>query len=468
MIFKVNNAGGVKVHLLYNDTNIDNSLFNHLKEKGLFSAKLNEIFASSFDNTILLGLGKKEDLSLNDLREVFFNLHKKLQVEKISEIEINVSDINIDTKKLAEAITEGLLQATYSFNIKSEKKELIDITVNYTGVKDEKAFLEGIEEAKVLTESIFLTRDMVNLPANYIFPETMAKKAKEILEPLGVKVSVYNKKQIQEMGMEAFYSVGKGSDKEPMLIVMEYYNNNESRERLALVGKGITYDSGGYSIKTRDGMKTMFDDMAGGATVIGTMNAIAKSKIKTNVVGIVAACENLVSGRSYKPGDIIGSLSGKTIEIDNTDAEGRVTLADSVYYASSVKGATKIIDLATLTGACVMTLGEYYTGAMTNDQEFLNELMECSKEAGERIWQLPMDDQFKKLNNSDVADIKNSGGRFAGSITAGMFIAEFNDNKPWIHLDIAGTAFLSSPYSYLTKGATGVHIKTLYNLLRKG
>ena len=271
-------------------------------------------------------------------------------------------------------------------------------------------------------------------------------------------------KQCEEMGLNAFLAVGKGSDREPRFIVMEYNNDPTSTEKLGLVGKGITYDSGGYSLKPNDGMKTMFCDMGGAATVIGSIHAIASAKTKINVVGVVGACENALSGHSYKPGDIVSSLSGKTIEIDNTDAEGRVTLADSVYYAATVMKATKIIDLATLTGACLVAFGEIYTGSVTNNQEFFNKVKNAADEAGEKIWQLPIDPLFGRQNKSKVADIKNTGGRLAGTITAGMFVGEFTNNLPWVHLDIAGTAFLSSAYSYLPFGATGVHVKTLFNL----
>lgn len=474
MLFNVNKKGGIKVKLISTDGKFDCNceLLKHLKEKEIFTGKANEIYVSSFENAVFVGLGETKDFNLNLAREIFFSLSKELSNQKIKEIELEIPKFEgICNKKLANAIAEGMLQATYEFDkFLSDKKEKIEITVNYNPLIDEAKFSkveEGIKEAQALINSIFLTRELVNLPSNYIYPETLAKRAKEILEPVGVKVSVYDKAQIKEMGLEAFYSVGKGSDNEPRLIVMEYLKDENSNEKIAFVGKGITYDSGGYSIKPSNGMKDMFCDMAGGATVIGALHTIATQGIKANIVGVIAACENAVSGRSYKPGDIIGSLSGKSIEVENTDAEGRLTLADAVYYASSELKATKIIDLATLTGACLVALGEVYTGALTNNQELLDEILSASKEAGEKIWQLPNDPQFAKMNKSKVADIKNLGGSFAGTITAGQFIGEFVNNLPWVHLDIAGTAFLSSPYSYLPFGATGIHVKTLYNLVKK-
>lgn len=465
MKFNFNKESGLKVTLVFENQELDCKQFNFLKEKGIFEGKLKEIYVNPFDEVILVGLGKEDKLTKEDLREIFFNLANELKAKKIFEVSIDLPKLeSVCCRGVVSSVSEGLIQSEYKFDrFKKDKKEEKELVVNFVSVSEKQ--IESVKEIENLMNSVFLTRDLVNLPSNYIYPETLAKKAMDLLSPLGVKVTIYDEKQIQEMGMEAFYSVGKGSDRPPRLIVMEYDNNPSSNERLGLVGKGITYDSGGYSIKPNDGMKTMFCDMGGAATVIGTIHAIATQKVKTNVVGVVAACENAVSGHSYKPGDIIGSLSGKTIEVDNTDAEGRVTLADSLYYASTTMKATKVIDLATLTGACLIALGEVYTGSVTNNQEFFNEVKVASEKMGEKIWQLPTDPMFAKQNNSKVADIKNTGGRLAGTITAGMFVGEFNNNLPWVHLDIAGTAYLSSPYSYLPAGATGIHVKTLYKLV---
>lgn len=472
MKINLNGKGGLYVHLVFEKEDVTCDIFNHLKENKLYSGKLNELYVNTYEKAIFLGLGKKEEFTLDKAREAFFLLAKELMAKKITEVEMEIPKFDgLCVKKTASAIAEGLMQAEYKFDrFMSNKEEKVELTVNYISTADPSKHhraQEGIDEAKILIDSIFITRDLVNLPSNYIYPETLANHAVEILSPLGVKVSVYDKKQIEEMGLHSFLSVGKGSDNEPRLIVMEYNGDSESSEKLGLVGKGITYDSGGYSLKPSDGMKTMFCDMGGAATVIGSIRAIAQGKLKANVVGVVAACENAVSGHAYKPGDIIGSLSGKSIEVDNTDAEGRLTLADAVYYAASVMKATRIIDLATLTGACLIALGEVYTGSVTNNQSFFDEVKAASVEAGEKIWQLPIDPLFANQNKSRVADIKNTGGRLAGTITAGMFVGEFVNNLPWVHLDIAGTAFLSKPYGYLPEGATGIHVKTLYKLVEK-
>ena len=270
------------------------------------------------------------------------------------------------------------------------------------------------------------------------------------------------------MGLKAYLSVAQGSDKAPHFIVMNYAGDPDSSYKTALVGKGLTYDSGGYSLKPSNSMKTMQSDMGGSATVIGAMHAIAQKKLKVNVVAVVAACENLLSGKAYKPGDIIGSLAGKTIEVDNTDAEGRLTLADAVYYATHELKADRVIDLATLTGACLIALGDEYTGLVTNNADFIQELKDAAQKAGEKIWELPTSKHFEKQNESKVADIKNTGGRLAGTITADMFVGAFVDgDKPWIHMDIAGTAWLDNAYSYLPAGGTGIHVKTLTKLFEK-
>ncbi len=258
--------------------------------------------------------------------------------------------------------------------------------------------------------------------------------------------------------------VAKGSDNPPRFIVIEYLNEPQEQKPLVFVGKGITYDSGGYSIKPSDGMKTMNADMGGAGTVIGAIDAISSNELKVNVV---AFCENSISGRSYKPGDIIKARNGLTIEVDNTDAEGRITLADAVNYGVTEYDPEFIIDLATLTGACLVALAETYTGAVTNNQETFEKLLAAAKVSNERIWQLPNDDTIRKYNESEVADVKNSGGRLGGTITAGQFIENFIEEKPWVHLDIAGTAYLSKPQGLYEKGATGVHVRTLCNLAKK-
>ena len=474
MKFNTNKLEGVKVSLIFENENYDSKLLEYTKSKELFLGKLNEIYVNlpyNGEKEILVGLGKRNELEEDQVREVFFKLVKVLVKHKEFEAQITLPKLeNIPTQNLVNAAVEGALHATYKFDkYKSDKKDFPKITINLATEEKIDSIEDIVNEAFDIMSGVFFARDLVNERAEYLYPETLANIANEELSALGVEVEVYDEKQCEELGLKGLLAVGRASDRKPRFIVMKYLNNPDESEVVGLVGKGVTYDTGGYSIKqTANSMDIMHCDMGGAGTVIGTMKLIATRKLKTNVIAIVGACENMIAGGSYKPGDVISTLSGKTVEVANTDAEGRITLADSVYYATEKLKVNKVIDLATLTGACLVALGEFYTGAVTNNQEFYNELSKAAKQAGERVWQMPVDNSFRKLNNSSVADVKNTGGRLGGTITAGLFIENFvANNVPWIHLDIAGTAYLSKGEKYLPKGATGVHVKTLYNLINK-
>lgn len=474
MKFTTNNEVGVKVTPIFEDGNYESNLLTYVKEKELFKGKLNEVYANlSFDakKEILAGLGKKEELLEDEIREVFFKVAKALAENKELVATIKLPKVEkIPTEDVVKAAVEGLLHASYKFEkYKSEKKDFPELTINIETEEKIDNLEEAIKEANDVISGIFFARDLVNERAEYLYPETLANIVKEELTPLGVEVEVYDEKECEELGLKGLLAVGRASARQPRFIVMKYLNNKDSEEVVGLVGKGVTYDTGGYSIKpTANSMDIMHCDMGGAGSVIGTMKLVATRKLKTNVIAIVGACENMISGSSYKPGDVVYTLAGKSVEVANTDAEGRITLADSVYYATEKLKVSKVIDLATLTGACLVALGEFYTGAVTNNQDFYDELNAAVKAAGERVWQMPVDESFRKLNKSEVADVKNTGGRLGGTITAGLFIENFVANgTPWIHLDIAGTAYLSKAEKYLPKGATGVHVKSLYNLLKK-
>lgn len=470
MKFNLNQTGGLPLTFVFEGQDLDLDIFKWAKDHLDFKGKVGDLaYFPSLEGPgqVLVGLGKAEEIDLDDIRQVFYKLAKLLKAKKESPVEIKMPELSLCNRKTLMAAYEGLCQADYAFSKKEEEEEAFDLVVNYTAFKgDEEKLLGGLERIKTQMEGVFLARDLVNETSNVIYPESLAQRAQEELETQGVKVTVYNKAQIEELGMTAFLAVGQGSDKEPRLIVMEYKGDPDTNYTTGLVGKGLTYDSGGYCIKTPGGMETMHSDMGGAGTVIGAMYSLAKAKAKVNVTAVVAACENLISGHAYKTGDIIPTLSGKTIEVINTDAEGRITLADAVFYTSSVLKVDRIIDLATLTGAVLVALGEEYTGAVTNDPEFFGAFKEAADQAGEKVWELPNDKIFKKKYASKVADFKNSAGRDAGSVTAGQFVGEFvAGDIPWIHLDIAGTAYLTKAERYLPERATGVHVKALHNLL---
>lgn len=475
MKITVNEKKGIKVLPVFEDDKAFFEKANALDtiiEKGYFSAKTNEVFVDLInDEIIYLGLGKKDEITTKKIIVAFFELAKALRKYKIKDANIifNKKLDNICYRTTMKAIVDGLACFDYDFDkyLAEDKKPTKLGTINIEVIEDKKdKAMSAIEEGMNIAEGYSLTKDLVNTPAIDMYPEVLAKRAKEDLEPLGVTVEVYGKKEIEDLGMKAFLAVAAGSDKEPKLIVMKYMNGEAGDKLTALVGKGLTYDSGGYCIKHPQGMATMHMDMGGAGAVIGAMHAIAKNKLKKNVVAVVASCENLISGKAYKTGDLIGSMSGKTIEVANTDAEGRLTLADAIYYASDVLKADRIVDLATLTGACVVALGSYRTGVVTNNDEFMNEMNEASVRADEKLWVMPNDDEYKDMVKGTMTDLLNSVPGGAGMITAGMFLENFvKEGTPWIHMDIAGTSDTSKDYAQYKKGSTGVPVKTLYYLI---
>ncbi|MDO8491690.1 MAG: leucyl aminopeptidase, partial [Dehalococcoidia bacterium] len=368
----------------------------------------------------------------------------------------------------AQAIAEGAVLGLYTFKKhqtkdKNNGKELTELLV----VDREQASLpeleRGIARGSIIAEATNLARDMVNEPANFMTPTHMADAARKVAAEQGLEVTVLGPEEIKALNMGGLLGVAQGSAQPPCFIILRYRGNPGSKNTLGLVGKGLTFDSGGISIKPSERMEEMKTDMSGGAAVIAAMKAIAQLKPKINVTGLVPATENLPDGKAYKPGDVLKAMNGKTIEIISTDAEGRVILADALVYARK-EGLSPVVDAATLTGACVVALGHVCSGAFTNNQPFLEKVSKAAEVAGERAWQLPMYDDYKELNKSDVADMKNAGNRYGGAITAAQFLAEFIEDTPWVHLDIAGTADTDKTKGYQVKGATGVPVRTFVNL----
>jgi leucyl aminopeptidase len=323
----------------------------------------------------------------------------------------------------------------------------------------------GADRGRILGEAVNLARQLVNMPADLIYPETVATRASELAAQFGLTCDVLEQDRLEAEKMGSLLAVAKGSDRPARVVHLDYNAAPEGAPVLALIGKGVTFDSGGLSIKPNDGMLTMKCDMAGAATVLAAMTAIARLKLPIHVKGYLGLVENMTGGSAMKLGDVLFSRSGTTIEVLNTDAEGRLVLCDVIDYALS-RGADYLVDLATLTGACVVALGEDVTGAMSNDQGWCDAVLSAAKACGEDTWQLPMFDHYAKLLESDVADIKNVGGRWGGAITAGKFLERFVKGRPWVHLDIAGPAFASSDKPHREGGGTGCMVRTLVELAR--
>jgi len=323
------------------------------------------------------------------------------------------------------------------------------------------ALERGVREGRVLAEAVNLTRDLINEPANILTPTALAEAAARVAADHGLECAVHDREWMEKMGMGALLGVARGSRQPPKFVVLRYWGDPANRAKaLGLVGKGITFDTGGISLKPAEGMGNMKGDMSGAAAVIAAMRAIAQFAPRVNVTALVPTTENMPGGDAQRPGDVVRAMNGKTIEVDNTDAEGRLILADALSYGRKL-GLSPMLDVATLTGAIRMTFGSVCTGGFTNDQALLDRLVRAGVTEGERIWQLPMYEEYREQNKSDVADMKNSGGRFAGSITAAMFLSEFAEDTSWVHLDIAGSRYAEKDSGAYVKGTTGVMTRTL-------
>ena len=420
---------------------------------------------------VIAGLGKPSELSRDKVRGVVAETCRLLRqkgIDSMATIAQGAGVAGISVEGAAQTVTEGALLGSYSFRKHMTKEAEYGEIKELTIVDADETKLPGLERGcnlgRILAEATNLARDMANEPANYMTPGQMAETAKQLAEAYGLELSVLESEQMQELGMEALLGVARGSLEPPKFITLNYRGGDSDEIDVALVGKGVTFDSGGISIKPSEKLEEMKGDMAGGAAVMAAISAIAQLKPKINVIAIIPATENLPSGKALKPGDILTAMGGKTIEIISTDAEGRLILADALGYAKKL-GAKHIVDVATLTGAMVVALGNIYSGAFGNNQELIDRVITAGAEAGELIWQMPMHEEYKEQNKSDVADIKNVGGRYGGAITAAQFIAEFAGDTPWVHLDIAGTSLSEKERGYLVKGATGVPVRTLVNVV---
>lgn len=414
---------------------------------------------------LVVGLGSKDKFTLNKLREISAKIVKKLSSIKAKSVCIDLGKLEFCPSESGYAVALGALIGDYSFDkYKTEKNEDKKIKEFVLVEKDSEKFdklLKGVEKGQKIAEAMKIARDLSNEPAKYATPTKLAEIAKNID---GVKTKIYEKDEIEKMGMGAFLAVGRGSSEFPKFIHMKYVPSNP-KKKIAIIGKGITFDSGGLDIKPAASMLTMKDDMSGAACVLAVMNSLKKFNPNVEVHGIIAACENMPGCAAYKPGDILVAKNKKTIEVDNTDAEGRLTLADALCYASEL-GVDEIIDIATLTGACMVALGTHAGGIMGNSEELMDDLIKSGNENGERFWKLPMFEEYFDTLKSDVADMRNTGGRWGGASSAALFLQKFvSENVKWAHLDIAGTAFLDKPQKELIKGATAMGVRTLINYL---
>lgn len=427
---------------------------------------------------MLVGLGEKKKLTLEKLRRAAATAAKKAQTLKLRSLAFEFPEAPIVTEVIkesiqdvAQAMAEGAALSLYRFDkYFTEKKEkeskITRINLFDDDARRSKEVRKGVQFAQIIIETTSFARDLENAPSNEIYPESLAEAAKQSGKEHGFKVIAFDKKEIEKLGMGGLLAVNQGSVKPPRFIILEYGEaNKKSAGTIVLVGKGVTFDTGGISIKPSNGMSEMKMDMSGAAAVIGTIEAAARLKLPVHLVGLIPATENMPSGSAVKPGDIVRHYGGKTSEVDNTDAEGRLILADALGYAEKYK-PDAVIDLATLTGACVVALGHFATGMMGNDSGLMDQLKVAGEKTYERVWPLPLYDEYEKLIKSDVADVKNVGGKWAGAITAAWFLKKFVRDYKWVHLDIAGTAILEEPQEYAPKGGSGVGVRLLVEFLR--
>jgi leucyl aminopeptidase len=416
---------------------------------------------------LVVGLGKSEDFDYIAAGKVSGTAARFLRekgARKVTTIVHGAGIGGLDPKDSARAVVEGAIIGLYDGDLyKTSNEDKLSETEEFVIVERDSAkiaeFEAGAREGQVLASAANEVRDLANEPANRMTPIILAERAQEMAAKAGLEIEVLDQDRMAELGMGGLLGVAQGSTQPPRLIFMRY-GGKEGGPTLALVGKGLTFDSGGISIKPSEGMQDMKYDMSGGAAVIGAMKAIAELKPAINVIGVVPASENMPGGSAYKPGDVIRFYNGKTTEVITTDAEGRMILADAITYAIK-QGATHLVDIATLTGSCVVALGHDITGVMGNNREFTGRLMNAARLTGEKCWELPLPPEYKEQLKSEIADFKNIGTRWGGALTGGLFLKEFVEDLPWVHLDIAGTADSDAEEPYRAKGATGVGTRML-------
>jgi leucyl aminopeptidase len=450
-----------------------NGLISSLIKRNEFTGKADESLflippaGLKAKRMLLLGLGEKGKYTIDKVRHSSAKAGQEMRNKGIKNFAMPILSIQEDKKRIGQAITEGLLLGLYQFDeYKTEKrngKKVDEAVIVLDKKADERAIKNGVGTGMILAEAANFTRDLVNRPSNDKTPIMLADEAKRMAKRFGVSCRILDEKEIKRLKMGGLIGVSKGSKEPPRFIILEHNRNRKDVDTIVIVGKAITFDSGGISIKPSENMEKMKYDMSGGAAVMGAMMAAARLKIPLHIVGLIPATENLPSGTAQKPGDVVRMMDGKTVEIISTDAEGRMILGDALIYAKRYK-PDAVIDLATLTGACVIALGNDAIGMMGTDDKLKQKIRKAGELSYERVWELPLWDEYGELIKSDIADLKNVGGRPAGTITGGYFLSGFIQRCPWAHLDIAGTAWEEKGRPYKPKGASGVGVRLLSEL----
>lgn len=449
-----------------------------LLEPGDYTGKLNQTLllhprgAIAARRLLLVGLGDGDSVGTEQIRQAAATAIRQVRTLQVGTATLGIlGELDLAASAVGEALAEGLELGAYRYlrhqtGLPADVLfEVEQVTISTSAPLDEVE--AGVDAGSAISRGVILARDLVNRPGAMKTPPQLADEAVQLGERAdGVVVTVFDEVQLAEQGFGGILAVGNGSDSPPRFIIMEYGAELTGVPTICLVGKGLTFDSGGLNIKTAEGMETMKNDMGGSAAVFGTVQAVAELGLPIHLVGLVPSAENMPSGRSYRPGDIVSTLSGKTIEILNTDAEGRVILSDGLHYAQRY-APDAIIELSTLTGAVIVALGNIATAVMSTDQDLADQLVSAGDSSGDRVWPLPLWDEYRELVKSDIADLKNLAGRGAGSITAGAFLAAFAGDFPFAHLDIAGTAWLDAPKKpYHSKGGTGAGVRLVTQYLR--
>ena len=452
--------------------------FTELRKSGEFLGKSNQTVLVHTRNSIpakrilWIGLGKRDSLTLDRVRQAMGTVAKR--VRQIGSTSFSTTLLGVDQARLgpdnlAQAMVEGTVLGNYRFtkyltDKSNHRKSLSAMTMLTDKPSNHPSVKKGVQRGEATGEAACFVRDLCNAPANVMTPSRVVEEAKKIAKERHVKLTVLDRRQQEKLGMGGLLGVSRGSQEPSQFIILEYSGAGKKGKPIVLVGKTVTFDSGGISLKPSENMEQMKADMTGGAEVLATIRALARLRLPLNVIGLLPVTENMPGGRATKPGDILTMLSGKTVEVQNTDAEGRLILADGLAYATRLKPKC-VIDVATLTGACAVALGQFAIGMLGNDEKLKGQLKEAGEKSGERVWEMPLWDEYFEQLKSDVADMRNIGGRGGGMITAAMFLSKFVGDYPWVHLDIASTDWSALERPYISKGPTGIGTRLLIQYL---